>query len=128
MDPVLKRLYPAFLRVHLLHHAAEGCIYGSQMIDELGRHGYRLSPGTLYPILHALERAGYLSAHRETIAGKARKYYEITAPGKKVLREIRGKLAELAREVLPEEPSAAAGKSARKSGRKDAKKRDGAPA
>lgn len=126
MDPVLKHLYPAFLRAHLLHHAAEGRIYGSQMIDELGRHGYRLSPGTLYPILHALERAGYLRAQRETIAGKARRYYEITAPGRKALREIKVRLAELAGEVLQEEPAATAGKPAPKSRRKNAKRRDGA--
>jgi DNA-binding PadR family transcriptional regulator len=48
------------IRLHILHHAASGEVFGQGLIDELQHHGYRLSPGTLYPILHALERGGYL--------------------------------------------------------------------
>ena len=55
-----RSLYTGLIRLHLLHHAAEGPIFGQAMIDELGRHGYRLSAGTLYPILHGMERQGYL--------------------------------------------------------------------
>lgn len=36
-------------------------MYGLALIAELRRHGYELSPGTLYPVLHQLEGAGYLS-------------------------------------------------------------------
>ena len=50
------------IRLHILHHAVEGDLYGHWMIEELGRHGYRISPGTLYPMLHALERKGYLKS------------------------------------------------------------------
>ena len=60
-----KDLLTGFIRLHILHHAAEHEIYGQWMIDELARHGYRLSPGTLYPMLHAMERKGYLTSRVE---------------------------------------------------------------
>src|SRR6185437_8021383 len=61
-----KDLYTGLIRLHVLHHAVvEGPVYGLWMIEELARHGYRLSPGTLYPILHGLERKGYLRATEE---------------------------------------------------------------
>jgi DNA-binding PadR family transcriptional regulator len=71
-----------------------------EIVAELGRHGYRLSPGTVYPVLHELEKAGYLSSRPEVVAGKKRKYYEATAEGKQALAEARVKLRELAEEVL----------------------------
>ncbi len=58
---MLRDFFLGFIKIHILHHAAQEPIYGLAMIDELRRHGYDLSPGTLYPILHSLERAGYLS-------------------------------------------------------------------
>ena len=60
-------LYAGLIRLHLLHHAAQGPIYGLAMIEELGRHGYKLSAGTLYPILHGLEEKGYVT---HTIQGR----------------------------------------------------------
>ena len=53
-----RELYAGLIRLHILHHAAEGPIYGFRMIEELSRHGYRLSAGTLYPVLHGLEAKG----------------------------------------------------------------------
>jgi DNA-binding PadR family transcriptional regulator len=53
-------LYVGLIRLHILHHAAEEPIYGLGMIEELSRHGYKLSAGTLYPLLHGLEKKGYL--------------------------------------------------------------------
>ena len=50
-----RNLYTGLIRLHILHHSGEGPIFGQAMIDELGRHGYRLSAGTLYPILHGME-------------------------------------------------------------------------
>ena len=59
-------LYSGLIRLHVLHHATEEPIFGLGMLEELARHGYRISPGTLYPILHGLERKGYLrSAERQ---------------------------------------------------------------
>ena len=77
-----KDLYAGLIRLHVLHHAvAEGPVYGLWMIEELGRHGYRLSPGTLYPILHGLEQKGYLRSKREREGSKIRRTYEATPAG-----------------------------------------------
>jgi PadR family transcriptional regulator, regulatory protein PadR len=98
---IVRDLFLAFVRVHLLHHAAEARIYGLEMIEELRRHGYEIGPGTLYPILHELEANGYLKSENELAAGKLRKYYRVTAAGRKVLTQARTKIRELVDEVLP---------------------------
>ena len=54
-------LYSGFIRLHVLHHAAEQPIYGSWMIEELHSHGYDISPGTLYPMLHGIWCAKIIS-------------------------------------------------------------------
>ena len=59
-------IYSGLIRLHILHHASKEPIFGLGIIEELGRHGYRLSPGTLYPLLHGLEREGYLRSLRAT--------------------------------------------------------------
>ena len=71
-------LLSGFIRLHILHHAVEGELYGQWMIEELARHGYRLSPGTLYPLLHGLEKKGYLISRVEREGRTARKYYGAT--------------------------------------------------
>jgi PadR family transcriptional regulator PadR len=69
-----KDLYAGLIRLHILHHAVEeGPIYGLWMIEELARHGYRLSAGTLYPILHSLERKGYLRSVTEQVGARTRR-------------------------------------------------------
>lgn len=100
MSDIFRDVFLAFVRVHLLHHAAEGPIYGVEMIEELARHGYTLSPGTLYPILHAMETGGYLTSERQVVGGKVRKYYQITERGKNALKDIRPKIRELVGEVV----------------------------
>lgn len=90
----------AFVRVHVLHHAAEGAIFGLEMMAELRRHGYAIGPGTLYPILHGLEKAGLLRPRHEVVNGKRRKYYAATAKGRRALVEVRKKIEELVDEVL----------------------------
>ena len=103
MDNTTTRgVFLAFVRVHVLHHAAEGPIFGLQMIEEL-RHGYSIGQGTLYPILHNLASAGCLRSKEETVNGKRRKNYVATAKGKRTLVELRKKIRELVREVLKEE-------------------------
>ena len=67
---MLTEFFRGFVKIHILHHAAEGPIYGSQIVQELARHGYtNLSPGTLYPTLHGLEEAGYLISEQPVVAG-----------------------------------------------------------
>lgn len=100
MADIFKDIFLAFVRVHLLHHAALGPIYGVEMMEELARHGYTLSPGTLYPIFHAMEAGGYLTSERQTVNGKVRKYYTITQAGRDALAEVRPKIQELVGEVV----------------------------
>lgn len=69
-DPLLKHFYGGFIRLHILYHAANEPIIGLEMIEELGRHGYRIGPGTLYPILHQLERDGYLKRTDKVVGGR----------------------------------------------------------
>lgn len=98
-DRVIRKLFLAFIEVHILSHAAQGPLYGSWMIQELSRHGYEISAGTLYPILHNLEKNNLLCVRTETVGGKGRKYYTITQEGREVLAQAREKIRELSREV-----------------------------
>lgn len=102
-NTIIRDVFLAFVRVHILHHAADGPIFGLEMIEELRHHGYAMSPGTLYPILHGLHEAGYLRATEEVVNGKLRKYYLATAKGRDALAESRDKIRELVQEVLEEE-------------------------
>ncbi|MBI3947503.1 MAG: helix-turn-helix transcriptional regulator, partial [Armatimonadetes bacterium] len=97
---MVRDFFIGFVKVHLLHHAANGPIYGLEMIEELGRHGYHLSPGTLYPALRSLAAAGLLVSEGRVVGGRVRKYYAITEKGKGALSEAKEKIRELVREVL----------------------------
>jgi DNA-binding PadR family transcriptional regulator len=97
---MLRAFFLGFIQIHILHHAVQEPIFGAAMIAELKRHGYELSPGTLYPILHAMEKAGYLSASKEVVEGKVRKNYRATEQGRRVLEETLPRLRELVSEVL----------------------------
>jgi DNA-binding PadR family transcriptional regulator len=93
-------LYSGLIRLHVLHHAVEEPIFGLGMIEELARHGYRISAGTLYPLLQRLEKKGYLRS-TETRNGKSRrKVYRATARGRKALAAAKGKVRELFHELL----------------------------
>src|SRR5437867_2129922 len=99
-DPVTRHFFHGFIRLHILYHAAKEPTYGAEITEELVRHGYRLSQGTLYPALHLLEELGYLRSHTKVVLGKRRKYYRATSAGRKVLLEARQKLTELVAEVI----------------------------
>jgi PadR family transcriptional regulator PadR len=98
-NSIVRGVFLAFVRVHVLHHAAEGRIFGLEMIKELRRHGYTLSPGTLYPIFHSMEDAGYLQSADEVVNGKLRKYYAATSKGRRLLKQVKGRIQELMDEV-----------------------------
>ena len=100
MDRIIKDLFRGFMRIHILHHASKGEIYGAWMMGELRRHGYSVSPGTLYPVLNSLEKKGYLDSRRDVVDGRARKYYRTTGGGRKVLDDAREKIRELNEEVF----------------------------
>jgi DNA-binding PadR family transcriptional regulator len=97
-----QELLSGFVRLHVLHHAAEGDLYGNWMIEELARHGYKISPGTLDPMIHALERKGYLTSRLVRTGRSRRRIYRATPNGLRALRVAREKLEELVREVVPE--------------------------
>src|SRR5262245_52490354 len=99
-DAITRHFFNGFIRLHVLYHAANEPIYGAEIAEELVRHGYRLSQGTLYPTLHLLERLGYLRSHTEWVSGRRRRYYRASAAGRKALAEARQKLQELVAEVL----------------------------
>ena len=91
----------SFWKVHILHHAGEGPIHGQWALTELRRHGYEISPGTLYPLLHRMRRNGWLSCRKAPRRGlRTRMDYRLTAAGRKVLELVRRRLEELCAEVL----------------------------
>jgi DNA-binding PadR family transcriptional regulator len=97
-------LTAGFVPLHLLHHAGEAPIYGLEMIDELRRHGYSLSAGTMYPLLHRLEEDGLL---RSSVVlardGRRRRLYRLTPAGARALRAAKRKVRELFGELFEHE-------------------------
>ncbi len=92
-------LYSDLIRLHVLHHACEEPIFGLEMIEELARHGYRVSPGTLYPILHSMEKRGLLRSIRRASANQ-RRLYRATHEGKKALASAKRRVWELFAELF----------------------------
>jgi len=97
---MIQDFFLGFIKIHILYHAAQQPIYGVEILEELARHGYKISPGTLYPTLHRLEKDGFLSVNKTVVKGKMRKYYITTQKGATVLRESKAKISELVDEVL----------------------------
>ena len=96
-------LYAGLIRLHILHHAGQEPVFGRGIMDELRRHGYHLSPGTLYPMLHSMEEAGYLRAKQRIVDGKMRRNYLITAAGRRALAAGKEKVRELFGELFEDE-------------------------
>lgn len=107
-DKALQReVFLAFWRAHILHHAAREEVVGLWMMNELRRHGYEVSPGTLYPMLHRMERLGWLESRSVNEKNpKARRVYTATEEGRRVLEIIQRQCRELAREIgeSPDKP------------------------
>jgi DNA-binding PadR family transcriptional regulator len=96
-----QKIILGFIRVHILHHASlDDGIYGAEMIKELARHGYKISPGTLYPIFHEMKNDGVLSFKKRNVNGKIRKIYKTTSKGKKTLQNLKSFVNELSKEVI----------------------------
>jgi PadR family transcriptional regulator, regulatory protein PadR len=98
-DKITRNFFLGFIRLHILHHASIEPIFGLDMIRELGTHGYNLSPGTLYPILHGLEQDGFLESQKQVVGGKVRKYYQATESGKAMLAKALNQVRELMDEI-----------------------------
>lgn len=93
-------LCAGLIRLHVLHHAVAGPVYGLEMIEELARHGYRLSAGTIYPILHSLEERGLLASREGPVGRTRRRFYRATPAGRKALVAARHRVRELFRELF----------------------------
>lgn len=98
-DRLIRDLFLGFVKIHILYHADREKIYGKEFQEELARHGYNISYGTLYPIFHKLENEGYIKSEKVNVHGKIRKYYSITDTGKIVLKEAKIKAEELYKEI-----------------------------
>ena len=95
-----KDLYGGLIRLHVLHHAAQSPVFGLWLIEELQHHGYRIGPGTLYPILHSLERRGLLRSKATGQGRSARRMYSATARGRRTLQRAKDKVRELFGEIF----------------------------
>lgn len=96
-------LLVGLIRLHVLHHAVEEEIYGQWIMEELARHGYRLSAGTLYPMLHAMEKKGYLRSREKRNGRSVRRLYRATSKGVKALAVAKDKLRELVGELIEQD-------------------------
>ena len=99
-DKITRDVFLGFIKLHILYHSKKEDIYGQQFKDELKRHGYNVSFGTLYPIFHKLEKNGYLKSKEININGKIRKYYHITKKGESALKRSKIKVKELSDELF----------------------------
>jgi DNA-binding PadR family transcriptional regulator len=96
----LREFLRGAVRLHILHHSSHGEIHGAWMSEELAEHGYRISPGTLYPTLHRMEADGLLTSRQIVRDGKSLRVYKTTPTGRRALRESKKALKELADELL----------------------------
>lgn len=99
-----RELFFGLIRIHVLLHATHEPIFGLAMMEELEHHGYRIGPGTLYPLLHGLERAGLLKSIFDTTHGHRRRLYRITPSGRRALEKAREKVDELYEELHETHP------------------------
>jgi PadR family transcriptional regulator, regulatory protein PadR len=113
MAMIDKDLFSGMVRLHVLHHAAESPVFGLELIEELRRHGYDISAGTMYPLLHGLERKGYLASQQQRAGRSVRRLYRITPAGRRMLAHGRAKVRELFGEMVEEHERAKGGARAR---------------
>jgi PadR family transcriptional regulator PadR len=95
-------LLSGFVRLHILYHASKEPVVGFWIIEELGRHGYSLSPGTIYPMLRAMEHRGLLRSVAKREGRRAWREYRATAAGRHALNAAKSKLRELFHELIEE--------------------------
>ncbi len=99
-----RELLTGLIRIHVLVHASHEPIFGLAMMEELEHHGYRIGPGTLYPLLHGMERGGMLKSVLKNVTGRRRRVYRITAAGKRALYKAKVMVDELHHELHEEHP------------------------
>lgn len=101
MKDVEREVLLSFWKVHILHHAETEPVVGQWILRELRRHGYEVSPGTIYPLLARMEARGWLKCKVAPPGGpRARKEYSRTGRGREVLALLRRQVVEMHREVV----------------------------
>ena len=103
MSPKYYDLYSGLVRFHVLYHASREPVFGLAMIKELNRHGYKLGPGTMYPLLHGMEKRGWLKSSKERVAGRSRRVYVATGAGRQTLKSGQERVRELFQELTEED-------------------------
>ncbi len=99
-DQIYQAFWQGVVRLVVLHQASQGPIYGGKLSKFLREQGYAISPGSLYPLLHLLEKASFLASRLKVYRGRVRKYYEITPQGQACLDLVRREVRDLAKEVI----------------------------
>jgi PadR family transcriptional regulator PadR len=99
-----RELFDGLIRLHVLLHAAHEPVFGLAMMRELEHHGYYVGPGTLYPLMHGLERAGLLKSSLQQVEGRRRRLYRIMPEGRRALKKAREKVDELHEELHEKKP------------------------
>jgi PadR family transcriptional regulator PadR len=102
-----QEILSGLIRLHVLYHASHEGLFGLGMIHELREHGYRIGPGTLYPLLHRMEEMGYLRSTEKVVEGKRRRWYTATPKGRRALQQAKARTGELFREIVHDETPAA---------------------
>lgn len=98
-DKILRKLFLGFIQIHILYHAKNGGIYGTWMMKELEEHGYKISPGTLYPLLNRMEKEDLLYKTEKNVDGRIIKFYRTTEIGEEILKDATEKAAQLFHEI-----------------------------
>lgn len=98
-EQIIRKIFNGFIYIHILHHGKDDEFYGSWMIEELKEHGYKVSPGTMYPVLKTMVDEGLLQKNDRIVDGKVRKYYSTTSEGITLLNDLKGNLSELMHEI-----------------------------
>lgn len=101
-DQLTRDLFLGFIKLHILHHSVKEDVYGQEFHNELNKHGYDISFGTLYPIFHRLQNQGYLASYKKNVNGKVRRYYRATIQGNEVLEKAKMQAKELVEELYEE--------------------------
>jgi PadR family transcriptional regulator PadR len=96
-------LYSGLVRLHVLYHATREPVFGFGMIEELNRHGYKLGPGTMYPLLHGMEKRGWLKSVKQNAGGRIRRVYFATRTGRQALKIGQDRVRELFEELTEDQ-------------------------
>lgn len=97
-EKYLRKIFLGFINIHILRHASKKPFFGSWLMEHLEKHGYKVSPGMVYPILHKMEEEGVLKTQKiKEDDGKIRIYYSITETGLEILEEAENQVLELAK-------------------------------